>query len=167
MKIDNKLTEPVLLNIQSISDDRGFLIPFTDDIDHELFQRCYLVENYGRGIIRGLHYHKIEKKIFTIAQGSAKFITFKLPEEMADRNDREEIKGFALKHPECIKTWVMSNRHHCVLIVPSFYANGWINLEDNTILVSLSSARFEIAREDDLRIDPFVIDEKYWKVLPR
>jgi len=58
------ITEPVLLKIQSISDDRGLLVPFTDDIDPELFQRSYVIENYGHGVIRGLHYHKEEIKIF-------------------------------------------------------------------------------------------------------
>src|SRR4030042_2309330 len=108
MKINSTITEPMLIKIQSISDDRGILIPFTDDIDHELFHRCYLVEDYGKGVIRGLHYHKKEIKVFTIASGAAKFITFKLSPEIAGRNDPEEIASFARKNTEAIKSWVMS-----------------------------------------------------------
>jgi len=70
MKINATLQEPTLIKVQSISDDRGLLIPFTDYIDHDLFHRCYMVEDYGRGVVRGLHYHKLEAKIFTIASGA-------------------------------------------------------------------------------------------------
>ena len=54
-KIDSTVTEPTLLKIPSISDDRGYLVPITDDIDHDLFRRCYVVGDYGTGVIRGLH----------------------------------------------------------------------------------------------------------------
>lgn len=167
MKISKKIFEPVLIKIESISDDRGLLIPFTDNIDNELFKRSYLVENYGSGVIRGLHYHKKEIKIFTIATGAAKFITFKLPENLADRNKKEEIERYSVEHPESIKTWVISNRHHAVLIIPAKYANGWISLEDHTVLVSLSSLEYETAIQDDIRIDPLIIGDEYWRVIGR
>lgn len=167
MKINASITEPVLLKIQSISDDRGLLIPFTDDIDHALFHRSYIVENYGKGIIRGLHYHKDEIKIFTIASGAAKFITFKLPVALADRNDSEEIRVFAKQNPESIKTWVLSNRHHGILVIPAYYANGWMSLEDHSVLVALSNLRYEEAMHDDIRIDPMIIGEDYWRIIPR
>lgn len=166
-KIDEKIKEPTLLKIQSISDDRGLLIPFTDDIDHKLFHRCYMVEDYGKGVIRGLHYHKHEMKIFTIVSGAAKFITMKLPESIADRNDEKGIKDFLNKNPEVIQSWVLSSRHHGVLIVPAYYANGWISLEDNTILVSLSNLRFEEAKDDDIRINPYIIGKEKWEVIGR
>jgi len=166
-RINAKIQEPVLLKIQSISDDRGLLIPFTDDLDHDLFKRSYLVEDYGSGIIRGLHYHKKEIKIFTIASGAAKFITMKLPEEVADRNQKEEILDYLKKYPDSVQTWVLSNRHHGVLIIPPYYANGWVSLEDHTVLVSLSNLRYEEAREDDIRIDPYIIGEDKWKVIGR
>ena len=106
-------------------------------------------------------------KIFTIVSGAAKFITFKVPEKLADRNDPVEIENFARENPETIQSWVLSSRHHGVLIIPAYYANGWISLEDNTILVSLSNSRFEEAMHDDIRINPYLIDEKYWKVIGR
>lgn len=166
-KIDMTLSEPTLLKVQSISDDRGFLVPFTDDIDHALFKRSYIVENYGKGVIRGLHYHKDEIKVFTMASGAAKFVTFKLPPEMIDRNEPAEIAAHAKKYPETVKTWVLSNRHHGVLVIPACFANGWISLEDNSVLVSLSSSRFEEAMQDDYRLDPMIIGENYWKVIGR
>ena len=167
MKINQSIKEPTLLKIQSISDDRGLLIPVTDDIDHEILNRCYMVENYGKGVTRGLHYHKKEIKIFTIASGAAKFITFKLPERLADRNNNNEIKEYITNNPDSIQTWVLSNRHHGALIIPAHYANGWISLEDHSVLVSLSSLRYEEAMNDDIRIDPMIIGENFWKVIPR
>jgi len=167
MEININLDEPKLLKVQSISDDRGLLIPFTDQIDHDLFHRCYIVENYGRGVVRGLHYHKLEAKIFTIVSGAGKFVTFRLPEALADRNDPEEIRQFARQHPEAIQTWVLSNRHHGVLYIPPYYANGWISLENHTVLTALSNLRFEKAMHDDIRIDPYIIGEHYWQVIGR
>lgn len=166
-KIDLSIKEPILLKIQSISDDRGLLIPFADDIDHALFRRSYIVENYGKGVIRGLHYHKNEIKVFTMASGAGKFVTFDLPPAMVDRNDPKEIAAHAKENPGSVKTWVLSNRHHAVLVIPACFANGWISLEDHSVLVSLSSSRFEEAMDDDFRIDPMIIGEKYWQVIGR
>jgi dTDP-4-dehydrorhamnose 3,5-epimerase-like enzyme len=166
-KVDLSVKEPVLLKIQSISDDRGMLIPFTDDIDHAIFKRSYIVENYGKGVIRGLHYHKKEIKVFTMAAGAAKFVTFDLPPDMVDRNDAKEIAAHAKNNPGAVKTWVLSNRHHGVLVIPACFANGWISLEDHSVLVSLSSSRFEEAMNDDFRMDPMIVGEKYWQVIGR
>ena len=166
-KIHEDIEHPQILKVQSISDDRGYLIPFTDHIDHDLFHRCYIVGDYGKRIIRGLHYHKEEMKIFTIVSGAAKFITIKLSEDMADRNDFEEIQTHLKDNPELIETFVLSSRHQGVLIIPAYYANGWMSLEDNTILVSLSNLRFEKAMHDDIRISPKAIDKIYWEVVGR
>ena len=166
-KINKNIQKPTLLKIQTISDDRGLLRPITDDINHELFHRCYIVENYGRGVIRGLHYHKQEMKIFTIVSGAAKFITMKLPEELADRNENNEIKKYVKENPDSVQSWVLSSRHHGVLIIPAYYANGWISLEDHSIMVALSNLRFEKAKDDDIRIDPYIIGEEKWKVIGR
>ena len=165
-KIDANITEPTMLKVQSISDDRGYLVPITDDIDHDLFHRCYIVGDYGKNVIRGLHYHKLEAKVFTIVSGAAKFVTLNLPEDVADRNDEIEIHNMISENPDLVQTFVLSSRHHGVLYVPPFYANGWISLEDNTILTSLSNLRFEQAKDDDIRISPWVVDDS-WDVIGR
>ena len=129
-KIDMDTTEPVILKASSISDDRGYLVPFTDHIDHKLFHRCYVVGDYGKRVVRGLHYHKKEMKIFTIVSGAAKFIAVKIPEAMADRNDHGEIENYLKENPDVIKTFVLSDRHQGVVAIPAYYANGWVSLED-------------------------------------
>ena len=167
IKIDKNATKPILLDVQSISDDRGILLPFTDHIDHELFRRCYVVEDYGTGVIRGLHYHKLEAKIFTIVSGAGKFITVKLSPELAEDGNQGEIKKYIEKHPETVNSFVLSGKHHGVLFIPPKFANGWISLQDNTILVALGNLRFERAKDDDLRLSPYIINEDYWKVIGR
>jgi dTDP-4-dehydrorhamnose 3,5-epimerase-like enzyme len=161
------LTEPHLELVQSISDDRGILVPFTDNVDDELFKRSYFVEDYGPGVIRGLHYHEFETKIFTVSSGAGKFVTVKLSREMAKEASHDEIVAHLADHPEHIKTFVLSSRHHGVLLIPPYFANGWISLEGGTTLVALSSLRFEQARDDDWRLDPFIIDKTYWEVIGR
>ena len=165
--IDSKLKEPKLINIQSISDDRGLLIPFTDYIDNKLFKRAYIVEDYGKGVIRGLHYHKKEIKVFTIGSGAAKFITLKLPIEIAERNKDEEIRRYYEDNPGIVQSFILSSRHHGALIVPALYANGWVSLEDKTILFSLGSIRWKKAMHDDISINPYIIGEDKWKVIGR
>ena len=166
-EINKDLEMPRLLKVGSISDDRGYLVPFTDYIDHDLFHRCYVVGDYGKGVIRGLHYHKEEMKIFTIVSGAAKFITVNLSEDMAERNDFDEIEEFLDDNPRLIESFVLSSRHQGVVVIPAYYANGWISLEENTIMVALSNSRFEVAMHDDIRIDPNVIDPRNWDVVGR
>lgn len=167
IKISVDIKEPVLLNLQSISDDRGLLVPVTDDIDDQLFRRCYFVEDYGRGVIRGLHYHRQEIKVFTIVSGAGKFVTVKLDPELATGGNNAEIAQYLEQHTEAVKTFVLSSRHHGVLVIPPFFANGWISLEEHTVLVALSNLRYEQARDDDLRLEPGIVQKRYWEVLPR
>lgn len=167
MLITEQITEPLYLPIQSISDDRGLLMPFTDNIDGNMIRRGYFVENYGRNVIRGLHYHRKEIKMFIIAHGAAKFNTLKLPLEIAERNNSEEIKKYYNDNPGSLKSYVMSSRHHALLVVPPLYANGWVGLEDNSILFSLSNLVFEDAKHDDIRIDPYIIGKDKWEVIGR
>lgn len=167
MIITEQISEPVYIPVQSLTDDRGLLIPFTDNIDGNMIRRGYYVENYGRGVIRGLHYHRKEIKMFIMACGSAKFNTLKLPLDIAERNNDEEIKNYYNDHPEVLKSYVMSSRHHALLVVPPLYANGWVGLEDNSILFSLSNLEFKDAKHDDIRINPYIIGKEKWEVIGR
>ena len=72
------ISEPTFIKVETISDDRGYLVPFTDYVDDSLFKRSYTVGDYGTGVIRGLHYHQLEWKVFTITRGAAKFVTVRL-----------------------------------------------------------------------------------------
>jgi len=161
------ITKPTYIKIDTISDDRGVLTPITDYIDDALIKRFYAVENYGTGIIRGLHFHKKEINIFAIVSGAAKFVTVHLPEEIALGGSQEELRSYIKGRSETVQTFVMSSRHQAVLVFPPGFANGWISLETRTILIGASNLRYEEAYYDNHRIDPFVVDSSYWQVKPR
>jgi dTDP-4-dehydrorhamnose 3,5-epimerase-like enzyme len=190
------INEPTFIKVETISDDRGYLVPFTDYVDDSLFKRSYTVGDYGTGVIRGLHYHQLEWKVFTIARGAAKFVTVRLePEDVAmliEKRDSHPLSSNEWWHTDTdtsnnlkrqilndlfrdhiatkeIKpqTFVMSDRHHGVLVIPPYYANGWISLEDNTVLTSLSSLRFEDAKNDDFRLSPEIVDVSNWETIGR
>ena len=68
----------------------------------------------------------------------------------------------------CLKPSASGNLNdHGTLVIPAFYANGWVSLEDHTILVSLSNLRYDKAKHDDIRINPYVIGEEKWQVIGR
>lgn len=167
MKINESITDPVFVPTQSYNDDRGILVPFADEIDPTVIRRAYFVQNYGRNVIRGLHYHLNEMKMFTISHGAAKFITCSLPVRVAENNNDAEIKNYINDNPDKIKTWVLSSRHHGLLVVPKHHANGWIGLEDNTTLFSLSNLTYPEIDGDDIRINPYVLGKDIWEVKGR
>ena len=135
-----ELREPCMIELPVHSDDRGFLVPLTNDLQElqESVSRVYVVGNYGKGVVRGFHYHEREIKMFYIASGAAKFVAIK-PD--SSENDRH--------------IFVSSERKPGLIIIPPGYANGWVSLEDRTILIALSTATFEESVADDKRYDPY------------
>jgi len=135
------IKKPECLDIEIYSDDRGYLVPVTNILKDKLnkdIKRVYIAGNFGKGIIRGFHYHKKEIKIFYIAHGSAKFVAINPENPEKDRF-----------------IFVTSDRHPNLIIIPPGYANGWMSLENNTILMSISTSTFEESVKDDIRYDPY------------
>ena len=162
--IDKDLNKPVLLKVPAISDVRGHLLPFSDFIDPNLINRVCAVGNFGKGVIRGIHYHKKEWKIYSVITGAAKFLSVDIPEELVDKGSEFEIKNYLEENPENIKSYVLSERSPGVLVIPSWYANGWISLADNTNVIFMSNLSFEDAKDDDYRFNPFVVSPDRWSV---
>jgi dTDP-4-dehydrorhamnose 3,5-epimerase-like enzyme len=146
--------KPCLVEVEVSSDDRGCFIPFSHAVARDLSahapvpKRAYVVYNYGRGVIRGFHFHAREWKYFFVAGGAAKFVAID-PEDPRDRH-----------------VFVASIRRPGVVIVPPGYANGWVSLEDQTTVVCLSSATFEESLADDTRYDPLTWGD-VWSVRAR
>ena len=131
---------PECVDLEIYTDDRGFLVPLTNVLNDKIekpVKRTYIVGNFGKGVIRGLHYHEQEIKIFYIARGSAKFVAIN-PENPEDKH-----------------IFVISDKNPQLVIIPPGYANGWMSLEENTLLVSLSTSTFEESVDDDKRYDPY------------
>ena len=141
---------PNVIDLKLYDDDRGFLVPLTNNLSPEHFKRVYVCGNNAKGVIRGFHLHEKEWKYFYIIKGAAKFIAIN-PEDIADIYD-----------------FVITDRKPKLVIIPPGYANGWISLQDETLLVVLSSRTIEELEEDnDERIDPFKWGKEMWEVEAR
>lgn len=114
-------------------DDRGEL-RFINDFNFEGVKRFYQVENHCKNFVRAWHGHRKEAKHVYVASGSALVGVVKMDEE-----DAEPFK--------CI----LSASKPRVLYIPSGYANGFMNLEDNTIIQFFSSTTLEESKDDDIR----------------
>lgn len=139
--------------VKSFIDDRGFLSQILPEGD-ESFQvkRIYSTGNFSRGVIRGFHKHKREKKAFFVPTGSAKFVA------VDDRKDGTTFKE--------INTFVLSTLNPSVLTVPTGVYTGWMSLEDGTVVIGISSEKFDKDNPDDERLDPYAYGD-VWKVKDR
>ncbi len=139
--------------VKSFIDDRGFLSQILPEGD-ESFQikRIYSTGNFSRGVIRGFHKHKREKKAFFVPTGSAKFVA------VDDRKDSVTFKE--------INTFVLSTLNPSVLTVPTGVYTGWMSLEDGTVVIGISSEKFDKDNPDDERLDPYAYGD-VWKVKDR
>lgn len=130
-------------SIEVFSDDRGVFVPFiqTTGLIKELeefeLKRVYYIYNYGKGVIRGFHFHKIEWKFFFAVNGAAKIVAV---------NPKKESEKY---------TFTISSRKPALVIIPPGYAHGSISLEDQTILVCCSNVTTDESLKDDTRYDPY------------
>jgi dTDP-4-dehydrorhamnose 3,5-epimerase-like enzyme len=138
-----ELKKPYMQEIAPKGDDRGTFIPFLNqaedlpETDGQKIKRIYYVYNYGKGVVRGFHFHQKEWKYFVIVSGAAKFVAIN-PE-----NEKDQY------------TFVSSARKPVLVVIPPGFANGWVSLEDNTVLVCGSTASFEESIADDKRFDSY------------
>tara|TARA_R110001606_G_scaffold24223_3_gene80442 strand:- start:20969 stop:21388 length:420 start_codon:yes stop_codon:yes gene_type:complete len=63
--------KPVLISGKNHHDSRGILT-YNNDFDVTLVKRIYLIENKDMVFVRGWQGHKIEKRWFTVVEGSFK-----------------------------------------------------------------------------------------------
>ena len=146
--------KPFIIESKVASDDRGTFVPWLQNANHlefapgEVVKRVYYVYNYGAGVIRGFHFHQKEWKIFIIATGAAKFVALD-PENPSD-----------------IHTFISSSRKANVIVIPPGYANGWVSLEPNTVLICGSTASIDESINDDKRMDPMKFGD-VWSQKPR
>ncbi len=140
------------ITVNCYVDDRGYLTQVLQESDAAFppIKRIYIVGNFGKGVIRGFHKHFKEMKGFFVASGAAKFVL---------RDDREGAKTY-----KEMNTYILSSRNPSILVVPTGVYNGWTSLEENTILLGMSSTNFDPS--DDVRLEPFTFGD-VWKVVPR
>ena len=114
-------------------DDRGQL-SFVNDFDFKDVKRFYMVENHERGFIRAWHGHKKEGKYVFVPNGAILIGCVNLETEEIDR-------------------FVLSSSKPQVLYIPPGYANGFMNLQNNTKVMFFSTSTLEDSLGDDIRFE--------------
>jgi len=139
--------------VKSFIDDRGFLSQILPEGDDSFeIKRIYTTGNFSKGTIRGFHKHQREKKAFFVPSGCAKFVA------VDDREDSSTYKE--------INSFVLSMLKPTVLVIPTGVYTGWISLEENTVVIGMSTESFDRNNPDDERADPHSFGD-VWAVKDR
>ena len=121
-----------LINGGTFVDDRGTL-KFVNDFDFSGVKRFYQVENHERGFIRAWHGHKKEGKYVYVVKGTAWV-------GVVDMETKLEEK------------FVLSAKTPKILWIPQGKYNGFQTLEEDTVILFLSTVTMEEAQGDDFRL---------------
>ena len=127
-------------------DDRGE-VGFVNEFDLAGVRRFYTVTNHHRGFVRAWHGHRREIKYVTAVEGAVVVAAVEVDD---------------WEHPsKTAKIWryVLSAAKPSVLYIPPGYANGFMSLTDNAILIFFSTATLEESRGDDTRFPA-----RYWDI---
>lgn len=114
-------------------DDRG-QVSFVNDFNFEDVKRFYMVENHDRGFIRAWHGHKHEGKYVYVVNGSIILGAVNL-----DTNELTRL--------------VLSAKKPKVVYIPQGYANGFMNLENDTKVIFFSTSTLHESLSDDIRFE--------------
>jgi dTDP-4-dehydrorhamnose 3,5-epimerase-like enzyme len=139
-------TEPKLLNGDLAVDDRG-QVAFVNDFDFAGVKRFYTVTNHRQNFVRAWHAHRREAKYVTVLRGAA--LVGAVP---IDDWDHPSKNAPVARH-------VLSVNKPSVLFIPAGYANGFMSLTDDALLVFFSTSTLEESLGDDVRYDA-----RYWDI---
>lgn len=143
---------PRLIEGSLAVDDRG-KVGFVNDFDFAGVKRFYTVTNHKPGFVRAWHAHHHEAKYVTVLRGVAIIGAVKIDDwESPSRESK-------------VHRFVLSSHKPCVVYVPAGYANGFMSLTEDAVLVFFSTATLEETRGDDVRYDARYWD--IWEVIER
>lgn len=146
------MVEPKLIEGSLAVDDRG-KVSFVNDFDFGGVKRSYWVSNHKAGFVRAWHGHRKESKYVTVVSGAAVVAAVRI-----DDWDDPSKELHVHRH-------VMSALRPSVLYIPNGYANGFMTLQEGTILMFFSTGTLEESRGDDYRYDARYWDP--WSVIER
>jgi dTDP-4-dehydrorhamnose 3,5-epimerase len=115
-------------------DDRGS-VRYANDFNFEGVKRFYQVENHRRGFIRAWHGHHKEGKYVYVAKGSALVGAVQI-------NIDSDVQP---------QKFILSDKQPKILWVPAGYANGFMTLEEDTIVMFFTTSTIEETKNDDIR----------------
>ena len=121
-------------------DDRGE-VGFVNDFDFSSVKRFYTVKNHQQGFIRAWHAHRKESKYVTVVKGAAVVGAVKIDDWDNPSKDLE------------VHRYVLAAGKPSVLFIPHGFANGFMSLTEDTVLIFFSTAILEDSLNDDIRFD--------------
>jgi dTDP-4-dehydrorhamnose 3,5-epimerase-like enzyme len=133
-------------------DDRG-LLAFVNGFGFEGVRRFYAVANHRQGFVRAWHGHRREGKFVFAARGSALVAAVRVDDWERPSKDLP------------VERFVLSAEKPSVLWIPPGFANGFMSLAPDALLLFFSTATMEESRLDDIRFparfwDPWQVDER-------
>ena len=143
---DEEIVVPRLIEGGLAVDDRG-AVGFVNDFDFAGVKRFYTVTNHKPGFVRAWHAHRHEAKYVTVLRGSAIVGVVKIDDW---ENPSKDSKVYR---------YVLSSHKPSVVYIPAGYANGFMSLTEDTLLIFFSTATIEESRGDDVRYDA-----RYWDI---
>ena len=144
--------EPTLIKGGKAVDDRGSL-GFVNDFLVNGFKRFYTVENHEQGFIRAWHGHMKESKAIIAIKGSILVGAV----QMTDTKNPDKS--------EKVSRFVLSSSLPSAVFVPKGYANGFMTLTDDALILIFSSSELKDSLDDDYRFDfdywnPWIIEPR-------
>ena len=146
------MTVPRLIEGGLAIDDRGE-VGFINGFNFDKVRRFYWVSNHKSGFIRAWHAHKREAKYVTVVQGAALIGAVEIDDWDKPSKDSKIWK------------YVLSDHKPSVFYIPAGYANGFMNLTEETKLLFFSTSDIEENKGDDFRFDARYWDP--WQVVER
>jgi dTDP-4-dehydrorhamnose 3,5-epimerase-like enzyme len=134
------LKVPTIIPGGKATDDRGSLT-FNNGIELNQFKRFYAIENHRQGFIRAWHGHLKEAKLFVPLRGSFLVAAVELDDPVSPSKDNKIAKS------------VISDTNSNSLFIPAGFANGFMNLSADAILLVYSSTSLEESKGDDYRFE--------------
>ena len=134
------MDEPKLMQGGIGIDDRGE-VGFVNEFIFSEVKRFYTVKNHGQGFIRAWHAHRRESKYVTVVKGTAIVGAVRIDDW---DNPSRDLK---------VHRYVMAAGQPAVLFIPCGFANGFMNLTADTVLVFFSTATIDESQNDDIRFD--------------
>lgn len=131
-------TKPYLIKGDVAVDDRGF-VQFANEFNFHNVKRFYLVRNHQAGTIRAWHAHQKEAKYVAVVQGAA----------LIGAVEIDDWDNPSVEVP--IHRFVLATEKPNILFIPPGYANGFMSLTSDAILIFFSTATLEESMEDDWR----------------
>ena len=140
------MDEPKLIAGNIGIDDRGE-VGFVNDFDFAGVKRFYTVRNHRRGFVRAWHAHRREAKYVTATSGAALVGVVPIDDWEHPSKDLPVLR------------FVLSAHKPSVLYIPTGYANGFMSLTGDAMLMFFSTSTLEQSKGDDIRFPA-----RYWDI---